>query len=79
MTSVLPHRLAAVLIELDALWRPLRAKWTLTEVPGASGLKLSHPTMTRDWATASPAHRGAALADIEDLGAAGLVAVDWGV
>lgn len=79
MNAVLPDRLAALLIELDALWRPSRAKWTFTEVPGASGLKLSHPTMTREWATTSPAHRGAALADIEDLEAAGSVAVDWGV
>lgn len=78
MTAALSDRLVALLTELDALWRPSRAKWTLTEVPGASGLKLSHPTMTREWATTSPAHRGAALADIEDLEAAGLVAVDWG-
>jgi len=33
MTVVLPDRLAALLIELDALWRPSRAKWTFTEVP----------------------------------------------
>ncbi len=79
MIAVLPDRLAALLIELDALWRPSRAKWTFTEVLGASGLKLSHPAMTREWATTSPAHGGAALADVEDLEAAGSVVVDWGV
>lgn len=78
MSGVLPDRLEPLLSELDELWRPSRTKWTLTEVPGATGLKLSHPAMTREWATNAQAHRGVTLADIEDLEAAGLVAVDWG-
>jgi hypothetical protein len=78
MSGVLPDRLEPLLTELDELWRPSRTKWTLTEVPGATGLKLSHPAITREWATNAQAHRGVTLADIEDLEAAGLVVVDWG-
>jgi hypothetical protein len=46
MSGVLPDRLEPLLTELDELWRPSRTKWTLTEVPGATGLKLSHPAQT---------------------------------
>lgn len=77
--DVVPSRLDLLLVELDELWRPSRVKWTLTELPGASGLKLSHPEMTREWAAKARAHRGVTLADVEDLEAAGLVAVGWGL
>jgi hypothetical protein len=58
MSGILPERLEALLIELDELWRPSRVTWTLSEVPGAAGLKLSHSEMTREWATNAQTHRG---------------------
>ena len=79
MTAVVPERLSRLLVELDELWRPEpRTKLAFTEVPGATGIKIMHPAITREWATAATAHRSATLADLEDLEAAGLVSVDWG-
>jgi hypothetical protein len=76
--AVISDRLLALLVELDDLWRESRVKWSFTEVLSASGIKLSHPEMTREWASRSTARRGAQIADIEDLADAGLIAVDWG-
>jgi hypothetical protein len=76
--AVIPDRLVALLVELDELWRESRVKWSFTEVLSGSGIKLSHPSMTREWASRSNARRGAQIADIEDLADAGLIAVDWG-
>jgi len=78
MTLVLPGRLGAVLLELDELWSADRSKFTLTEVPGARGVKIVHRTMTRDWVARLPAHRELMLVDVEDLGGAGVIAVNWG-
>jgi hypothetical protein len=76
--AVIPDRLLALLVELNDLWRESRIKWSFTEVLSASGIKLSHPSMTREWASRSNARSGAQIADIEDLADAGLIAVDWG-
>lgn len=77
--AVVSDRLSRLLVELDELWRrEPRTKLSFTEVPGATGIKITHPAMTREWATAGTAHRSATLADLEDLEAAGLVSVDWG-
>src|ERR1700722_12752255 len=76
--AVISDRLLALLVELDDLWRESRVKWSFMEVLSASGIKLSHPEMMREWASRSTARRGAQIADIEDLADAGLVAVDWG-
>jgi hypothetical protein len=77
--AVIPDRLSALLVELDDLWRESRIKWSFTEVLSASGIKLSHRSMTREWASHSNARRGAQIADIEDLADAGLIAVDWDI
>jgi len=77
--AVTSDRLLALLVELDELWRESRIKWSFTEVLSGTGIKLSHPSMTREWASRSTARSGAQIADIEDLADAGLVAVDWGV
>jgi len=79
MSTLLPQRIEGLLVELDELWQnEPRTKLTVTEVPGASSVKIMHPSMTREWATTATAFRAATLADIEDLEAAGVVAVDWG-
>jgi hypothetical protein len=79
MTAVLPDRLSRLLAELDELWRrEPRTKLSFTEVRGATGIKIMHPAMTREWAAAATAHRSATLSDLEDLEAAGVVSVDWG-
>jgi len=78
-TTVIPDRLLALLVELDELWRESRVKWSFMEVLSASGIKLSHPSMTREWADRSNARRGAQIADIEDLADAGLIAIEWGI
>jgi hypothetical protein len=79
VAAAIPDRLSALLVELDDLWRKSRVKWSFMEVLSASGIKLSHPSMTREWASRSNARRGAQIADIEDLADAGFVAVDWGI
>lgn len=76
--AVLPDRLTAAFLELEELWRADRSKFTVTEVLGAHGVKVTHPAMTREWAARSLAHRGLVLADIEDLEAAEAIAIDWG-
>jgi hypothetical protein len=73
-------RLDAIFLELGDLWFLCgRTKITVAEVPGAHGLKTIHRGMTRAWAQANRAHHGMTLVDAEDLEAAGLVEVDWGI
>lgn len=73
-------RLDAIFLELGDLWFSCgRTKITVAEVLGAHGLKTIHRGMTREWAQANRAHRGMTLVDVEDLEAAGLIEVDWGV
>jgi hypothetical protein len=73
-------RLDAIFLELGDLWFSCgRTKITVAEVPGAHGLKTIHRGMTREWAQANHAHYGMTLVDVEDLEAAGLIDVDWGV
>jgi len=79
MSRPIPDRLEALLVELDELWRPSRVKWRVHEPPKAAGIKLSHPAMTREWAERSRARHGITIADIEDLEAAAVVEVDWGL
>lgn len=76
--AVLPDRLTAAFLELEELWRADRSKFTVTEVLGAHGVKVTHPAMTREWVARSPAHRSLVLADIEDLETAEAIAIDWG-
>lgn len=76
--AVLPDRLTTAFLELEELWRADRSKFTVTEVLGAHGVKVTHPAMTREWAARSPPHRGLVLADIEDLETAEAIAIDWG-
>jgi hypothetical protein len=73
-------RLEAILLEIGDLWLLCgRTKITVVEVPGAHGLKTIHRGMTREWAQANRAHAGMTLVDVEDLEAAGLIDVDWGI
>ena len=73
-------RLDAIFLELGDLWFSCgRTKITVAEVPGAHGVKTIHRGMTREWAQANRAHGGMTLVDVEDLEAAGLIEVDWGI
>jgi hypothetical protein len=73
-------RLDPIFLELGDLWFSCgRTKITVAEVPGAHGLKTIHRGMTREWAQANRAHHGMTLVHVEDLEAAGLIDVDWGI
>jgi hypothetical protein len=73
-------QLEAIFLELGDLWSSCgRTKITVGEVPGAHGLKTIHRGMTRDWAQAHRAHHEMTLMHIEDLEAAGLIEVAWGI
>jgi hypothetical protein len=72
--------LEAIFLEIGDLWFLCgRTKITVAEVLGAHGLKTIHRGMTREWAQANRAHAGMTLVDVEDLEAAGLIDVDWGI
>jgi hypothetical protein len=74
------QRLEAIFLEFGDLWFSCgRTKITVAEVQGAHGLKTIHRGMTREWAQANRAHHGVTLVDIEDLEAAGLIEVVWGM
>lgn len=73
-------RLDGIFLELGDLWFSCgRTKITVAEVLGAHGLKTIHRGMTREWAQTNRAHHGMTLVDIEDLEAADLIEVDWGI
>jgi hypothetical protein len=73
-------QLEAIFLELGDVWSSCgRTKITVAEVPGAHGLKTMHRGMTREWAPANRAHYEMTLMHIEDLEAAGLINVAWGI
>ena len=73
-------QLEEIFLELGDLWSSCgRTKITVAEVPGAHGLKTIHRGMTREWAQANRAHYEMTLVHVEDLEAAGLIEVAWGI